>query len=509
MLFLSAVGTRAESVTVAWDANRETDLAGYRVYYGPDKAPPTKVDVGRNTSLTLTNLAGNTPYYFYATAYNTAGLESDPSAQVVYTPPSTPLDTGARFIEADRQTGGRWKGHFGSDGYTIAADSTQNPPYATVVLAGNAQWVWNDSTSDPVALERGASAAKLAACWYSPSAYDIQFNLTGSSPRRVTLYCLDWDWLNRRQKIELIETSSGTVLDSQSISNFQKGIYLTWEITKPVTARITSSSGPNAVVSGIFFDSMGIVSAPEIAPSGATFSQSVTVSLASATPNAEIHYTLDASTPTAVSPLYAGPFTLTNTTVVTVRAFKSGLTESAIRSATFSRVESSGKVQFLSSNTARKGTWKGSVGLEGHAIATETPALPSFAALTFSGASSWIWNFPANTDLSALERPYQNARIASTWYSSSSFDLLVKQSDNLPHALSFYFLDYDQAGRVQKVELLDPDTQLVLDATEISAFGQGLWLQYECRGSVLLRLTRVLGPNAVLSGLFFDSAQTP
>jgi len=52
---------------------------------------------------------------------------------------------------------------------------------------------------------------------------------------------------------------------------------------------------------------------------------SVSVTLASPTPGAEVRYTTDGSVPTASSPLYTGPFTLSSSTTVRARAFRSAM----------------------------------------------------------------------------------------------------------------------------------------------------------------------------------------
>ena len=83
-------------VTLAWDANSEPDLAGYKVYYGINtRVYPFTVVAGNGTSLTLSNLQEGVTYYFAATAYNTAGLESDFSAEINYTVPPNRTTTTA------------------------------------------------------------------------------------------------------------------------------------------------------------------------------------------------------------------------------------------------------------------------------------------------------------------------------------------------------------------------------------------------------------------------------
>ena len=74
---------KAEQVTLAWDANTESDLGGYKIYLGTaSNAYQSSIDVGNQTSFTVTNLNRGTTYYFSVTAYNTQGLESDYSNEV-------------------------------------------------------------------------------------------------------------------------------------------------------------------------------------------------------------------------------------------------------------------------------------------------------------------------------------------------------------------------------------------------------------------------------------------
>jgi hypothetical protein len=86
MLVTLSRGAVAETVSIAWDANVETDVAGYRVYYGNSPGAYSKtVDVGNTTTATLQNLTPGATYYLATTAYNTSGVESLPSDEVVYT----------------------------------------------------------------------------------------------------------------------------------------------------------------------------------------------------------------------------------------------------------------------------------------------------------------------------------------------------------------------------------------------------------------------------------------
>lgn len=89
----NAQSTNALSVTLAWDPNSESDLAGYRIYYtiNDGVAAPAVIDVGNKTICTITNMLPGTTYIFYATAYNKAGLESAPSESLTWTAPAIPI----------------------------------------------------------------------------------------------------------------------------------------------------------------------------------------------------------------------------------------------------------------------------------------------------------------------------------------------------------------------------------------------------------------------------------
>ncbi len=76
-------------VTLAWDPDSVSDLAGYKIYYGTASGNyQGNVDVGNVTTYTLNNLTIGTTYYAAATAYIISGLESSFSNEVMYTVPS-------------------------------------------------------------------------------------------------------------------------------------------------------------------------------------------------------------------------------------------------------------------------------------------------------------------------------------------------------------------------------------------------------------------------------------
>ena len=95
----------AADVTLQWDSNTESDLAGYKIYYNiysgepydgedADQGPsPITVDINElgnsnNPEFTLTGLDEAETYFFAITAYDYEELESDLSNEVSFKGPN-------------------------------------------------------------------------------------------------------------------------------------------------------------------------------------------------------------------------------------------------------------------------------------------------------------------------------------------------------------------------------------------------------------------------------------
>ena len=96
------------------------------------------------------------------------------------------------------------------------------------------------------------------------------------------------------------------------------------------------------------------VTKPEISPANMTTTGPVTVSMNCATSGATIRYTVNGSTPTSTSTIYGGPFILGNSATVKACAFKSGMTTSAVASATYT-INSTSGVTALTNNVPLSG----------------------------------------------------------------------------------------------------------------------------------------------------------
>jgi hypothetical protein len=69
------------AVTLVWDANRESDIAGYNVYYGRTSGDYVRIVSVVQPTVTI-KVRGSATTYFAATAYNTNDQESALSEEV-------------------------------------------------------------------------------------------------------------------------------------------------------------------------------------------------------------------------------------------------------------------------------------------------------------------------------------------------------------------------------------------------------------------------------------------
>lgn len=92
VLLFACLSSDAGAVTLTWDPNQETDLAGYILSYGTSSGQyASSIDVGNTTTFVLTLPDPTLVYHLAVQAYNTTGLKSPYSNEVSTTPGPSPL----------------------------------------------------------------------------------------------------------------------------------------------------------------------------------------------------------------------------------------------------------------------------------------------------------------------------------------------------------------------------------------------------------------------------------
>jgi len=85
VIFITSPAWANISVPLAWNPSVNTNVAGYKIYFGVVSHDYTNsIDVGNVTNTTITGLTENTVYYFAATTYDSTGVESAFSNEATY-----------------------------------------------------------------------------------------------------------------------------------------------------------------------------------------------------------------------------------------------------------------------------------------------------------------------------------------------------------------------------------------------------------------------------------------
>jgi hypothetical protein len=261
---LIATSNGSSSIRLAWSDNSANET-GFKIErkVGAAGTYANVTTTGANAaSFTDSGLTAGTVYFYRVSAVNGVGSSATVEA-TASTGTGAPVTASATFVSTDATTQGTWKGKYGSEGASVMGDSASLPGYVQVTPRGNSSWTWEYSTTDVRALQRMNANDRLAATWYLDTSFTVDLNFTDGQTHRVAMYFVDWDRSNRAQTVEILDTGSGAVLNSQTLSSFQNGKYLIWDLKGAVTVRLTKVSGFNAVLNGLFFG-------PAAASSGTT-----------------------------------------------------------------------------------------------------------------------------------------------------------------------------------------------------------------------------------------------
>jgi hypothetical protein len=486
----------------------------YDVAFGTSNPPAIVASAITGTTYQPATLKLSTTYYWQVIATGAGGTTAGPIWS--FTTPT--IMPAAVFVGTDVSTQGGWKGLYGGDGYAIAADATSLPSYATVAQTGQLTWVWAASTSDARGLEKSAGTDRIASAWYGGS-FSMDVELTDGVAHDVAIYVADYDAKSRAQTVQLVDPSTGAILDSRAMTAFTGGQYWVWNVRGRVTIVVTATTS-SAVVSGIFFDSIGgsqnhpPVVAVTSPTANATFTAPATVVLGAAATDADgtVEKVAFYTGSTLIGTVTTAPFVLTCSnvaagtyTVVAVATDNFGATTtSAPVQVTVNGAKTATTAAFVGTDTKTEGTWKGVYGSGGYALANDATNLPSYAAVSAQGMLSWTYA-TSTTVVSALQKATQPGRMAAAWY-GGTMTLDLNLLDGAKHQVSLYLMDWDSGKRRETIQVVDAVTKVVLDSRSASKFQSGQYWTWTVSGHVIVQVINGGGasPNAVFSGVFFD-----
>ncbi len=177
--------------------------------------------------------------------------------------------------------------------------------------------------------------------------------------------------------------------------------------------------------------------------------------------------------------------------------------------------------QFVKQDTTTSGNWGGAYGTEGYVLCNyngagvDQKSLPAYVTgLEFYRAfpkqgrpDNTMWK-PGTSDQRALSpdssnKPERNAACISN--SDQTMTVTIGIDGTRDYQVALYFVDWDNRGRRQAVEMFDANTlNLVAPVKIVNRFSGGTYLVYAYYKSAKFRFNKVRGDTVTLSGIFFD-----
>jgi hypothetical protein len=203
------VPVHAGDVQLAWDPS-ESDVAGYKVYYGSSSQNYSNaVDAGNASNYILTGLADGELYYFATTAYDSSGNESGYSNEIAYrigAPAGSETSTPSSSDPSASSSGGGGGGCFiatAAYGSYLAPEVETLREFRDRLLmtnpAGKAFVRLYYNLSPPAAewISRHETARTLTRWCLSPLVYTVKY----PAALVIMIFCLGLIVTGRRYKI--------------------------------------------------------------------------------------------------------------------------------------------------------------------------------------------------------------------------------------------------------------------------------------------------------------------
>ena len=164
----------------------------------------------------------------------------------------------------------------------------------------------------------------------------------------------------------------------------------------------------------------------------------------------------------------------------------------------------------IQTDNTTEGNWIGTYGTQGYDLADGQASLPSYASVSFPGASIGTWA-STTTDPRGLEDAGGSGRTAAIW-DCHQFLHRQRQPDRRQGALPrqlHHRLGQHGSGRSRSRSSTRPPAA-VLSTQTVTSFAGGDYLQCAISGDVEIKVTKEGGAFANLTGVFLDaSPSTP
>ncbi len=325
--FAPAPGTyqNAQTVTLTCAMN------GASIHYTTDASTPTAASAQYSSAITVSTtttikaiaVKSGAQNSSVATGLYTIGI---PAAAPVFTPPAGAY-TGAQSVAITSATGGA----------SIYYTTNGSEPTAASTLYSSPVTISSTTTLKAIAIKAGMLNSPV-----SSATYTITIAQTAAP-----VFLPAAGTYTSAQTVTITSATAGASI--YYTTNGSEPTTASTLYSAPVTISSTATLKAIAIKAGMTDSSVTTaaytinaapqqVAAPVFTPPGGTYSTNQNVSIASTTAGADIHYTLDNSTPTASSLKYSSPIPVAASVTIKAIAVKAGMTDSSVTTAEYNIV---------------------------------------------------------------------------------------------------------------------------------------------------------------------------
>ncbi|WP_124066119.1 hypothetical protein [Clostridium sp. E02] len=168
----------------------------------------------------------------------------------------------AKLHSIDMTSEGTWFNSFGKEGYEVIGVPSKYPLYVDIRYKNAEFYRFPDTSNDNRALQSPNDFKdRILAIMCNPDRFEMQVCISGPKEKLVTLYLVDFDNHGRKVKIEIFDEDSKQLILTHTVSNYEKGVYLTFSVKGRINFIFNNISKnkilyQNTVLSGVFFDSI-------------------------------------------------------------------------------------------------------------------------------------------------------------------------------------------------------------------------------------------------------------
>lgn len=302
------------------------DTEGATIYYTTDGTQPDTsssvytdgVTVG-TTAFTLKAYAVKENMHDSATVSENYTVSLDMVATPVISPNAGAVNKGTE-VSITCETAGA-EIHYTTDGSNPTASSPVYSAAFTINTATTVKAIGIKSGMDNSSIASAVySIAKVATPTFTPSAGQINYGATVAIATATSGATIHY-------------TTDGSAPTSSS-PVYSDPIELTVATTIKAIA-VKSDMDDSAVATAAYTIHMDTVATPTFSPSAGAVEIGTSVTISCATSGAEIHYTVDGTTPSASSPVYSSAITIDAAKTIKAIAIKTGMTNSSVGSASY------------------------------------------------------------------------------------------------------------------------------------------------------------------------------